>query len=90
MNVISHKLVKSRKSHQCFSCLRKIPAHTPIYAWAVVYEGDFGHGHTCTTCQDIMDIQGSDDGEGFPEEFVREQLNKDQIPEDLLIELKEK
>lgn len=54
-----------------------------MHYWSGIYDGDFGSVHYCRTCEDIMNLSEPDD-EGWPEGFVREMLDKDQTPEQLL------
>lgn len=59
--------------------------------WVTIYDGDFGDGYNCKTCEDIITLSPNhfDDGEGYPEGCVAESLEKGQTPEQLLQELKE-
>ncbi len=86
MSSLSHKLVKTRKAHQCFSCFRLFPAGSELYKWTSVYEGSICSGYTCHTCNEIFDLS-EHDGDGFPEGYTRECLSKGQTPEEYLIEI---
>lgn len=55
--------------------------------WSGVYEGDFNSGYSCLTCVDIMNAHGND-GEGFPEGYVINNLERGQTPEEYLNEMK--
>ena len=76
-------IVKTKKQHQCFSCLRIFPSNTKMNYSAGIYEGDFSAGYSCMTCVDIMN-RCEHESEGYSEGFVREMLEKDQTPEQLL------
>jgi hypothetical protein len=64
---------------------------TMMYSWACVYDGQMNSGYTCKTCDEVANIsrEDYDMGEGFPEGYVGDGLNKGQTPEEYLIELKE-
>ena len=51
--------------------------------------GRHDHWYLCPTCYELYHnhFKKFDDGEGVPEYFVCEALNKGQTPEELLIEL---
>ena len=84
--LIKSNTVTTRKSHQCFSCLRTFPANTKMNAWAGKYQGDFNSGYSCMTCVEIMN--SCEDEDGYPEGFVNDMLEKGQTPEQLLEEWK--
>ena len=50
------EIVKIKKPHQCFSCLRKFDAGTSMDKWSGFYQGDFNHGYTCLTCDELHSI----------------------------------
>lgn len=88
MNIetIKDKEVKIRKERQCYSCLRKFPSGTIMRNWVGNYEGDFNSVYSCSTCDAIMRLCPSD-GEGYPERFVFEMLDRGQTVENKLHEL---
>lgn len=86
---LKYKEVTSRKQHKCFSCLRIFPPRTKLRYWVGIYDGDFGSVYNCVTCDEIMK-RCNDDGEGYPQGFVQEMLEKGQTPEQLLKEWKSK
>jgi len=77
---ISRKIVKTRKQHQCFLCLRNFKKGTNMEL--AVYTDENGYNiYTCLTCIEIIalirgDLDCSDDGKqdrpnGYsPEEFL--------------------
>ena len=88
--LLTDKPVLTRKEHQCFGCLRVFPAGSRMQYWSGVFDGDFGAGYSCDTCNQFMKLGiGEDNYDGlFREGFVREMLRKDQTPEQLLEEEK--
>jgi len=90
MYVASAKEVITRKDHQCFSCLRKFEAPCPMVKWSGVYEGEWNSGYTCLTCEEIHQKITEDFNDGIPEGFVNECLERDQTPEEYLIDLETK
>ena len=90
MTMLSSKLVKTRKPHQCHGCFREFPAKSMMVRWSSAYEGTVGSGHTCTTCNELMEHL-EDDGDGYPEGFVAyitEVERGDITPEQLLEKVK--
>jgi len=80
---IKNKIVKTKKHHECFSCLRNFPPGTKMNYWVGKYEGDFCTSYSCLTCVDIMNNHSG--GEiSFPEGYVGGWLKKDETPEQLL------
>jgi hypothetical protein len=49
-------MVKTKKPHLCFSCLKSFPENTAMISWAGMYMGDFNSGYTCLTCDEIIDL----------------------------------
>lgn len=86
--ILQDKLVKTRKEHYCFSCLRRFPIGTDMWYWSGIYEGDFNSSYTCKTCKEIMSLDKENNV--FEEGYVDNWLNKGQTPEELLLELKKK
>lgn len=80
---LTDKIVVTRKPHVCFSCFRKFPKGTEMRYWSGVSQGDFNSVYSCHTCEKIMDKMEQYD-DGYPEGFVRDMLEKDQTPEQLL------
>ena len=79
-----NKTVKIRKEHVCFYCCRKSPVGSEMNHWAGVYDGDFYSGYSCGTCELIIDVWGVYDDDGYPEGEVKENLEPNQTPEQLL------
>lgn len=84
VTTLSNKTVIIRKDRRCFSCYRKFPIGTEMKRWVGVYEGAINSSYSCITCVKIMEM---DSDHEFPDGYVSEMLNKNQTPEDLLIEL---
>ena len=92
IHTLHYDKVKTRKEHRCFSCYRKFPIGTLLFRWSSVYDSQVNNGYTCETCHQIHAVtQRWDgfDGEGIPEQYVSECLNKGQTPEQYLIEYTE-
>lgn len=72
--VLSEKLVKTRKQHFCFACLRDFPAGSMLYYQRNVDYGCFSTVYTCPTCQKLLSIAIKElcDDDGFPEGCVAE------------------
>ena len=85
MTILKNRNVKTKREHQCFSCLRKFPPGTEMRYLVCTCENDFYTTHTCKICQEIMDLLKEYNWE---EDYVDVQLNKSQTPEELLICLK--
>ena len=86
--LLKNKVVKTKKQHECFSCLRVFPTGTKMNYQAGVHDGDFSTCYSCMTCVEIMNASEYYDDEGFGEGYVDELLNKGQTPEEYLNELK--
>lgn len=73
--VLSEKIVTTRKAHFCFACGRDFPAGTKMTHQSNVIDGDFSSIHVCETCNDLMKKEHDvlfDDFDGvFPEFCVR-------------------
>jgi hypothetical protein len=90
---LKHKRVKTKKSHLCFSCLKKFPQNTVMVNWAGIYMGDFNSGYTCLTCEEIIVISAKNsrlDGGAVEFGFVNEMTSKEITPEMILENLKTK
>jgi len=88
IQILTDKYVTTRKEHKCFSCLRKFPVGTLMHFGTFVHD-DIYSLYTCNTCEKIHGLCYDDfyDGEGIPQGYVNESLNKDQTPEQYLDEL---
>lgn len=68
MDVLMDKLVKTRKPHQCFGCLREMRPGSMMKYLAAVDAGEFLSVYFCAVCDEYMSIYDfrSDDeiGEG--------------------------
>lgn len=84
---LKDKWVTIRKEQMCYSCYRKFPIGTVLRYWVCIYEGDFGAGYTCPTCDKIMDLSPEDD---YEIGYAHECLNEGQTPEELLAEIIER
>lgn len=54
MDILSQKLVASRKEHKCVACGRIFPAGTSIYRIATADGGTAYTDYICTTCSMVM------------------------------------
>lgn len=87
VTVLKSKNVVTKKQHQCLTCLRLFPSNTKMNYWAGLYEGDFNSHYCCMTCVEILNMTGDTEwGEGY----VKEMIDKDQTPEQLLETLNNK
>jgi hypothetical protein len=77
--VLSEKIVKTKKPHFCFACSRSFPAGSTMKYQANIFDGDFGSLYVCETCQELMDKANDylwDDFEmSYPENCVGEALS---------------
>lgn len=55
MEMLKDKTVKTKKDHQCFGCLQKIPEGAKAKYQAWIYEGDFCHGYICQVCEIVLE-----------------------------------
>jgi len=91
MDIISDKIVVSRKPHWCFACARTFPAGTKLKLQVNTCDG-IQSVYSCLTCNELMtsfkDVFFDDTVDMFNMYCVSDQLSKDQTPEDLLFNLK--
>lgn len=77
--VLSEKIVKTKKPHFCFACSRSFPAGSEMKHQSNIFDGDFGSIYVCATCQKLMDKASDylyDDFEMvYPEDCVNEALS---------------
>jgi len=93
MKVLSYKIVKTRKQHQCFSCLRYFPEKTEMTSCTFIADGSIWTKYQCEDCHELFDEDGGlfkDEDGGFVEGCVNEKLHDFGVstPEELLIMLK--
>lgn len=89
MVILSDKIVITRKKHQCSACERVFEAGTKMRKQVNTFDG-IGTWRECPTCQLLL----SEHRERFSDYdntcsygCVSEELNWEQTPEDLLIQL---
>jgi hypothetical protein len=75
------KIKKTRKPHRCAACGENIKSGSVAWAWTSVDRGFFV-SHVCEACgEDVQThcfpCKQCDDGDGFPEHFIREAMNND-------------
>lgn len=90
MDVLSEKIVVTRKPHRCDACQRKFDAGIKMSVQVNVFEGDINRWRTCETCTEIVSkhFKWLSDGDGYiSEACVADALEKGQTPEQLLEEL---
>lgn len=80
---LSDRLIKkTRKPHLCLMCSRTFPTGSSLRYWVGFNEDrDFCHSYCCITCTEILKYSPE---HSFPEDYVKEMLDKNQTPEDLL------
>ena len=94
MEVISSKIVKNRKEHQCCPCRRKIGKGEKMRTSTNKDGDDIWEFRNCMTCDELMrgfEDEFIDHSEGaFPEGCVDDRLIEYEVnnPEELLQELK--
>ncbi len=81
---LKYKLVKTRKRHLCFSCLRRFEPNVKMYYWFCVYSGQSNSGYTCKMCHEIINLLHVPGDEDIIEGYVKEMLNEGETPETLL------
>lgn len=95
MDIISDKIVKTRKWHQCFACCRKFEPGTKMNRQVNTYDG-IAAIYSCVTCHELMtrfiDFFLDDSENVFQQECVTEFIDSDpkykgMTPEDLYIKL---
>ena len=86
-------MVKTKKPHLCFSCLKRFSEKTAMISWAGMYMGDFNSGYTCLTCEEIIALSvknGIIETDVVDFGFVNEMVSKETTPEMVLENLKTK
>lgn len=89
MEIISEKVVKTRKSHTCSACGRVFDKGTQMFT-QVNKDDTIQTWRECATCMELLSRHRDcfDDGYGVCHEgCVSEALETGQTPEQLLIEL---
>lgn len=54
VEILSDKIVKTRKAHWCFACHRKFEAGTVMDCQTNKYDGTIGTTYSCATCRELM------------------------------------
>jgi hypothetical protein len=62
MDVLTQKLVKTRKPHTCFGCGRAFPAGTSMEFSTIADDGTVNNSYLCKTCVDVVDQISSEYG----------------------------
>ena len=57
--------VTNKKPHKCFGCGRVFGIGWKMRDMAWHWDGDFGHGRICPTCQYIVDHPDFDNDDGY-------------------------
>ena len=87
MNILSDKIVTTRKKHNCSACGRVFEKGTKMRTQVNTYDG-IGTWRECPTCQELLSnyrSQFEDDCDHFCYEgCVKEVLERGQSPEELL------
>jgi len=89
MDILSDKIVKTRKPHKCGACSRMFPAGTMMRTVTGIYDG-IDTWRECPTCQILLSKFPEKFDNGFREfdvDCVDIELQEDQTPEQLLEEL---
>ena len=88
MDILSDKVVITRKSHKCDACGRTFEKGSKMHLQVNTFDG-IQSWRTCLTCQELLSIYSEyfiDSDDLFHENCVKEQLTQEQTPEDLLSE----
>lgn len=73
MDILSSKLVKTRKPHKCTGCGRTFPAESSMFRVATADSGTAFTDYVCTTCSIVMHENDIEDyGEGDLLEYALE------------------
>jgi hypothetical protein len=87
MNILSHKIVKTRDQHKCFACCKIFEKGTQMIRQVNVYDG-IQAIYTCLTCDELMtkykDHFWDYMCDWFPEQCVLDALQEGGTPEQLL------
>jgi hypothetical protein len=89
MEILSDKIVTTRKSHLCNACHRRFEKGTIMRSQVNTYDG-IGTWRECPTCTILLDKHRdcfSDEYNVCEDGCVNESLDKGETPEDLLIRL---
>lgn len=62
MDVLTQKLVKTRKPHTCFGCGRTFPAGASMEFSTIADGGMVNNSYLCRTCIDVVDQISSESG----------------------------
>jgi len=54
VKTLSSKIVKTRKQHQCFYCIRNFPKKTKMMSCTFVDNGKISTNYQCKTCQELF------------------------------------
>lgn len=83
----SKKIKKTRKSHTCFGCCKKIPTGSEAMVESGVFDGEFNCNYFCKNCSDYLDkyfepVNGDiyeqgfiDEDKEYNEKWLKEQDN---------------
>jgi hypothetical protein len=88
---LKYKKIKTKKSHLCFSCIKRFAENTIMINWEGIYNGDFNSGYTCLTCEEIIAINTKLKAVEYGVVgygYVNEMLSKEITPEMVLETLK--
>lgn len=88
MNILSEKIVKIRKSRRCNACARKFESGTEMQRQVNDFDG-LHSWYSCKTCTSLISKHGEyfEDDNIFYEYCVRDVLEPNQTPEELLEKL---
>lgn len=81
----------TRKQHYCFTCSRLFPRKSRMWVQINNIDGKINNIYTCLTCEELLPYLTSmknSVSDYLGKDFVKQYLNKNQTPEDLLDELK--
>jgi hypothetical protein len=90
MDILSDKIVTTRKPHMCSACMRTFDAGSRMRTQVNTYNG-FNTWRECGTCQELLSAHRSLFEDGYdhvvPEGCVLEVLERGETPEQLLEKL---
>lgn len=62
MDVLTQKIVNTRKPHTCFGCSRKFPAGTRMEFSTIADGGTVNNSYLCETCVEVVNEISSESG----------------------------
>ncbi len=75
MDIVSHKIVKTRKPHNCWGCTKELPIGGMVQVVTSVDDNMINSVYWCDDCRDYMDTLESVDRQfGFEYGELKDQI----------------